>query len=279
MLLWGCILAVGVVAMASYFVVPWVYCRWSRRSLQRLTMKRDYIVLTLDDGPGRQLTMAVLDLLAATGSKATFFLLGRNIRGNEDLVRRIHAQGHEIGSHSYNHLHAWKVAPWRSVSDIRRGFQAIDEALGTRGGRYPFRPPYGKLNLVTLLYLLARRIPIAYWTIDSGDTWSGRPDKGRAANLSRTAGGGVVLAHDFDRSVEEDVYQFVLDALQSTLSTAQECGLQLSTFSELFEEPKRGATGPVHHHRELEHPRGSAQLPADGLRADEERALRGDRRR
>jgi peptidoglycan-N-acetylglucosamine deacetylase len=273
MFLVGYILAASLGVGVAYFAVPWAYCRWNRRVLRRRATKRSYIVLTLDDGPGRQLTMAVLDLLAARGVKATFFLLGRNIPGNEDLVRQIYAQGHEIGSHTYDHLDAWRVAPWRSVLDIRRGFRAIDDALGTWAGRYPFRPPYGRLNLVTLLYLLATRIPIVNWTIDSGDTWSGRPEKDRAADLSRAAGGGVVLAHDFDREMEVEVYRFVLDALQSTLATAQECDLQLSTFSELFEESKSEPTGSVHPHRELEHPRGDARLSADGLRADNERSL------
>ena len=233
MFLWESILAVGIAGIVLYFGVPWAYCRWNRRVWRQRAVKHNRVVLTLDDGPGRQLTTAVLGLLAARGAKATFFLLGRNIRGNGDLVKLIQAQGHEIGSHTYDHLHAWKVAPWRSVSDIRRGLRAIDDALGTRAGRYPFRPPYGKLNLMTLLYLLARRIPVVYWTVDSGDTWSARPDAGRAAHLSRAAGGGVVLAHDFDREAAEEVHQYVLDALRSTLDMAQERGMQLSTVSQL----------------------------------------------
>ncbi len=265
-------LVVGTVAALLYFVIPWFYSRWNRHVLRRQAVARSHIVLTLDDGPGRQLTMAVLDLLAATGVKATFLLLGRNIRGNEDLVRRIYAQGHEIGSHSYDHLHPWKVAPWRSVSDIRRGFRAIDAVLGVRAGRYPFRPPYGKLNLVTLLYLLVRRIPIVFWTIDCGDTWTGRPDQTWAADRSRADGGGVVLAHDFDRDVK-DIYQFVLGVLRSTLATARECGLRLCTFSELFEEPLLESTRPVDSYRELEHTRDPAGLSAHGLRADEGRPV------
>ena len=230
--LWEVILLAGVVAVLLYLGIPWLYCRWNRHALRRLATEQNRLVLTLDDGPGRQLTTQVLQLLAATDVKATFFLLGRNIQQNEDLVRRIQAQGHEIGSHTYEHLHAWKVAPWRSVSDIRRGFQALDEALGTPAGRYPFRPPYGKMNLITLLYLLVRRIPIAYWTIDCCDTWLLRPAQSPAAELSRAAGGGIVLAHDFDRGTES-VHQYVLDALRSTLSMARQQGLQVSTFSQL----------------------------------------------
>lgn len=224
----------GVLAVVLYFGLPWLYCRWNGRVLRRLAVGHKRLVLTLDDGPGRTLTPAVLDLLEAWGIKATFFLLGRNIAGKEDLVRRIRAQGHEIGSHSYDHLNGWKVAPWRSLSDIRRGLRTLDDTLGVRAGRYPFRPPYGKLNLLTLLYLRARRIPIVYWTIEAGDTWSPRPAQSPAVRLSRAAGGGVVLLHDFDRDTEE-VHGYVLATLRSLAAAAQDGGLRFSTFSELRE--------------------------------------------
>ncbi|MCU0914613.1 MAG: polysaccharide deacetylase family protein [Planctomycetes bacterium] len=237
---WGFAAGLSLAALLAYLGVPWAYCRWNQWRLRRWVVQQKRVVLTLDDGPGRQLTRAVLELLAARGVKAVFFLLGRNVRENQDLVRHIHAQGHEIGSHTYDHLHAWKVAPWRSLADIRRGFRAIDDALGTRAGRYPFRPPYGKLNLMTLLYLLVKRIPIVYWTIDSGDTSRrGLGDNRRAAQLSRAAGGGVVLAHDFDRQARE-YNQYVLDSLRATLDTARECGLQPCTFSQLRTPGKGG---------------------------------------
>jgi peptidoglycan/xylan/chitin deacetylase (PgdA/CDA1 family) len=232
------ILTIGVVITLLYFGLPWAYGWWNRLVWRQRAVRQRRVILTLDDGPGRQLTPAVLQLLAERGVQATFFLRGRNIRENRDLVQRIQAQGHEIGSHTYDHLHAWKVAPWRSLADIRQGFQAIDDALGTRAGRYPFRPPYGKLNLVTLLYLLARRIPIVYWTIDSGDTWLVRPDQSTAAHLSRAGGGGVVLAHDFDREAGQEVHQYVLGALRSILDAAQERGLSLSTVAQLRGIPK-----------------------------------------
>lgn len=232
------VVAIGMAAVVLYHGVPTLWMLVVRRRLRREMSRCGKLILTFDDGPGSRLTPAVLDLLDARGGKATFFLLGRNIRNNKDLVRHIRAQGHEIGSHTYDHLHAWKVAPWRSISDIRRGFRAIDEALGTRAGRYPFRPPYGKMNLLTLLYLLARRIPIVYWTVDSGDTERERHTRSAlAACLSRAAGGGIVLAHDFDREADE-AHRYVLDALGSLLDMAQQHGMSLSTCSELRESPR-----------------------------------------
>lgn len=229
------ICCVGVSGLFLYFGLPWLYSRWNRTRLRQRVVRRNCIVLTLDDGPGQRLTPTILDLLAARNAKATFFLLGRNIPGNEDIVRRIHAEGHEIGSHTWGHLHAWKVAPWRSVSDVRRGMKAIDRALGMQGGKYPFRPAYGKLNLATWLYLLARGIPIVYWTWDSGDTRGmerGTID-GMAGDIGM-AGGGVVLVHDYERR-SDSARQYVLDVLRATLNTAQERGFQLLTWSRLME--------------------------------------------
>ncbi|MCL5280979.1 MAG: polysaccharide deacetylase family protein [Planctomycetes bacterium] len=256
MLLWESLTALVVGAGLSYFGIPYAYGRWKRRQLHRLAVKQNCVVLTLDDGPGGRLTAAVLQLLAARGVKATFFLLGCRVRENEDLVRRIRAQGHEIGSHTYDHLHPWKVAPWRSLSDIRRGFRAIDDALGTQAGRYVFRPPYGKLNLLTMLYLFARRIPIAFWTVDCRDTWGKRAAvKPNVAQWFRAARGGVVLAHDFDREGDA-MHQYVLHTLRSTLSVAEECGLMLSTFSQLqcpLGESQREFGGRLHPGRKLEY--------------------------
>ncbi len=233
MLIVASVLVIGATVVALYFCVPWAYGRWSQKALRRRVVGRDVLVVTLDDGPGRVLTPAILQMLAAKGWKATFFLLGRNIRGNEDLVRSIRKQGHEIGSHSFDHLDAWKTAPWRCISDIRRGQKAIDEALGVSGGKYAFRPPRGRLNLATLAYLLAKRIPIVYWTIDCGDTWLGRPRyQDQAANLCRAHRGGVVLLHDFDRSTRE-VDSYVLGALQSVLAVAQDTHLTVSTSSQI----------------------------------------------
>jgi peptidoglycan-N-acetylglucosamine deacetylase len=216
-----------------YIGVPWIYGRCSRVLLRGRAVRSGAIVLTFDDGPGNHLTPAVLDVLTRYDAKATFFLLGRNIAGREAIVRRIAAGGHEICSHGYDHLHYWKVSPFRAISDIKRGWQSIDKALGKASGTYPFRPPGGKLTLVCLLYLMLRRVPILYWTVVSGDTWPVvRRDSRSASLLAAKAGGAVILAHDFDRT-NRDTDKMVLDSLTSSLSMAKEKGMKVMTLSEL----------------------------------------------
>ena len=214
--------------------MPLVHGRVSRLLLKRRAVESNAIVLTFDDGPGSKLTVDILSILAESKAKATFFLLGRNIAGREAIVRQIVQQGHDICSHGYDHLHGWKVSPLRALSDIKRGWEAIDAALETRRQKYPFRPPNGKLNVICLLYLLIRRVPIVYWSLDSGDTWQEKPDCRRIAILAEKAGGAVSLAHDFDRS-NNDRSHFVVESVRAALAMAADKGMRLLTVSELLD--------------------------------------------
>ncbi len=227
------VLIACVAAITFYVVIPWLYGRWLRRRLAKRVQANRAVVLTFDDGPGDRLTPKVLGVLAEYKAKGSFFFSGRNVKGREELVRRIAEEGHHVCSHGFAHLHAWKVWPWESIRDIKRGWQAIDLALGVRRGVYPFRPPYGKLNLATLLYLWWNRVPVIFWTCDIGDTW---PQEKKERQLdqawAKLRRGAVVLAHDFDRRTDTmDVY--VLDTLRRCTTIARESGLRVCSLPEL----------------------------------------------
>ena len=216
-----------------YAGVPQIYGGFSRLLLARKAIKSNAIVLTFDDGPGSKLTPELLHILQDGKAKATFFLLGRNIAGREDIVRQIAEQGHDICSHGYDHLHGWKVSPFRALADIKRGWAAIDDALESRRQKYPFRPPNGKLNIICLLYLLFRNVPVVYWSVDSGDTWRLKPDSHRVAQLLERTGGAVLLAHDFDRK-NDNVNRFVTETVRAALAMAADKGVRVLTVSELL---------------------------------------------
>ncbi len=227
------IAVICLAAVNSYVTIPWLYGGWQRRRLATKALISRVIVLTFDDGPGNRLTPKILKILSEQKLKASFFLLGRNIGGREEIVRRIVAEGHDMCSHGFNHLHAWKVWPWQSIRDIKKGWQAIDRALGTCKGIYPFRPPYGKLNLVTLLYLWSKGVPIIFWTADIGDTWAEERIRNRLSReWTRIQKGAVVLAHDFDRA-SSSVDDYVMEAVQRCIITAQESQLKICSLSEL----------------------------------------------
>jgi peptidoglycan/xylan/chitin deacetylase (PgdA/CDA1 family) len=218
-----------------YICVPYLHGRYLRIWLGDKAAKSSALVLTFDDGPGNKLTPAILDILEEHDVKASFFLLGRNITGREEIVRRIAEQGHEICSHGYDHLQYWKVSPLRALSDIKRGWETIDAALELKREKYPFRPPYGKLNIICLLYLLIRQVPIIYWSLDLEDTWAAQPDSHRTTLLAQRAGGAVSLAHDFDRS-DESRDESVIEFVRSALSMAKEKNLRVLTVSQLLSD-------------------------------------------
>lgn len=195
--------------------------------------------MTFDDGPGSRLTPLILNVLARNNVKATFFLTGRHIAGREEIVRQIAEQGHKICSHGYDHLHQWKVSPIRAIKDIKQGWQAIDSALGTNRGKYPFRPPYGKLNLVCLIYLLLCRVPIVYWSLNVGDTWSPACcDQNRIASVIEKVGGAVTLAHDFDRS-DSSADDMIIESTRLGLNAAAKAGVKILTVSQLLQLSRR----------------------------------------
>ena len=229
------VIVAGIVVLCVflYFGVPFLYGRYSKFHLKRQCAKSRSIVLTFDDGPGNRLTCEILKILEIHSVKATFFLLGKNIEGKSDIVRQIAKAGHEIGSHGYDHLNHWKVSPMKAIADIKKGWLALDKATGGTNSVYPFRPPYGKLNLATLIFLLIKSVPVCFWSVVSGDTWSeNKRSSERACRLIKKAGGGVVLMHDMDRK-NESTDKMVLDTLRGVLAAADERQIRIKTLSQI----------------------------------------------
>lgn len=217
-----------------YLGVPWLHKELAVWRLSKKARARRSLCLTFDDGPGAKLTTKVAETIALGGGKASFFLLGMNISGKEQIVRMISKQGHQICSHGYEHLHYWRTWPWRTVQDIRLGWKAIDGALGVTQGKYPFRPPYGKLNCIALLYLLIKKVPIVYWTFDAGDTWELLPDeRSTIERMTSLTPGAVVLIHDFDRQSDRPD-EYVMAVVAEAMRLANEYGLRMETVGELL---------------------------------------------
>lgn len=224
----------------GYFGIPYFYAKSLRVLLRRKVIRRKALILTFDDGPSSTVTPAVLKLLAEYNARATFFVLGGPLAVDETVVRQIIAEGHEICSHGYHHLNHWKYSPFRCLSDIQHGWEAIDTALGEFKRTYAFRPPMGRLNMISLLYLLARRVPIIYWTLDLGDRGKSKTDFkerkhdiGQVVARIKEAGGAVVLAHDSEQN-NRNRNAFTLECLRSVLIMAREIDMPVLTVSQLL---------------------------------------------
>ena len=88
-----------------------------------------YVALTFDDGPSAKYTPPLLDGLKERGVHATFFLIGSLTEENEELVRRMKAEGHQIGNHSYDHAKLTEMTCATALADIARGDEALRKAI------------------------------------------------------------------------------------------------------------------------------------------------------
>ena len=181
---------------------------------------RRCIALTFDDGPSPLTTPALLDGLKERGAHATFFLIGEQIEGNEDTVRRMKDEGHQVGGHSYTHIRL-DSADAAALAEIQKTDETLRAILGD--GDYWLRPPWG---FASDALKSAVSVPLIYWTIDTMD-WSVRNRDLVAHHIIENAkSGDIVLLHDpYDTSVEA--------ALQ-TIDVLSEQGYEFVTLEELF---------------------------------------------
>jgi peptidoglycan/xylan/chitin deacetylase (PgdA/CDA1 family) len=147
------------------------------------------IALSFDDGPS-QWTPAILDLLAAAGARATFFVLGQAIDGHEDLLLRIAAEGHELGNHGHSHRDMRELSDLEISDELRSTADRI-EALGLERPRL-VRPPYGE-DADRLERLGAGTVVL--WSIDPTD-WCSDADSIVGTVLAEARDGAIVLLHD-----------------------------------------------------------------------------------
>lgn len=237
MLVWG-FLAV-LTFLALWFGAGLLHRRTATARLARLCRQHRAIVLTYDDGPNPAMTPVLADLLAKTGTKATFFMIGDFVQAAPQIAARLAAEGHEIGSHTQHHSNAWKTTPWAAMHDLLAGRRTLAR-LGIATAT--FRPPFGKTTLGTLLAGWGQYF--AFWTVDPQDSWNRRPVADILAEIE-AKGGGVVLMHDVDRprrGPDPAAHPAYLLALTEALITfAATKGYRILRLGDLMNNPDAGA--------------------------------------
>ena len=223
---------VGLLALVGVYLSPQLAKTAQIRALRRQCRATRSLVLTYDDGPGAELTPALLELLAAANARATFFPTGCSAARNPALLTHVAAAGHELGCHSQGHGHAWRTTPWRTVGDIDAGYRTLAPWVSPAG---LYRPPHGKTTLATWWGARRRHARLAWWTVDSGDTHAVLPAPPTIVEAVRRDGGGVVLMHDFDRSPRTRAarHAHVLNTTAQLLELARTAGLVLHPLGEL----------------------------------------------
>lgn len=222
-------LGLGVAGAAGY-LAPQVLRIPAVRALRGAARTQRALCLTYDDGPGPETTPLLLDRLAAAGGRASFFVVAGRVHPSPDVVARIVDEGHELGAHSAHHLHGWKVDPFRHARDNEAGFRAIEP--WSNGSPPLFRPTFGKLTAASWTIARRHRARVAWWTLDSGDTWPELPPVQGVVDAIDADGGGVVLLHDLDRSAPRR--DFVLDVTDRLLALAADRGFSVIGLGELI---------------------------------------------
>ena len=183
------------------------------------------IALTFDDGAHAEHTPRVLNVLKQYGIQATFFLIGGRIAGNEDLVKRMHTEGHQTGNHSFTHTNTFPF--WgakKMADDLLQCEQAIRRITGS-DVRW-FRPPFGVTNPNVAKAVKIRNYRVAGWSIRSLDTVTSDKDKIIRRVVSRLRPGAVVLLHDHLPDTP--------DILEQIIRQATEKGYKFVTVERLF---------------------------------------------
>jgi peptidoglycan-N-acetylglucosamine deacetylase len=154
------------------------------------------IALTFDDGPNPETTPRVLDVLAAKGVRVTFFILGRHAERWPEIVRRVAAEGHQIGNHGYHHRKLHFMSPGYIRHDLTLGTQMI-EAAGASAPRC-FRAPHGFRNpWVTRIAAEMGQRTIG-WSAGVWDSNKPGVDVIVRRAVKGLSPGGILLLHDGD---------------------------------------------------------------------------------
>lgn len=159
------------------------------------------VALTFDDGPHPVNTPKILDILKEHKVKATFFVTGENAKKYPELIKRIVAEGHTLGSHSQNHTNLATLDAAQVKADLASTQKEVDKALGRPYKMVQIRPPYGSMDAEVKDVIRGNQTMAVMWTVDSND-WKYRNDDAAIlknvfeGSSSVYSGGGVVLFHD-----------------------------------------------------------------------------------
>jgi len=177
------------------------------------------VALTFDDGPSFY-TEGLLDTLDEHGVKATFFVLGTQVRIQSETLLRMFQEGHQIGNHTWDHPNLTQIGDDQIREQLKLTDDLITQIIGVPT---PFlRPPYGAYNDRVLA---ASALPIIFWSVDPLD-WKDRDAEVVASRIIDAPIGAIILAHDIHKST--------VAAVPAIIAALKARGIHFVTVSELY---------------------------------------------
>lgn len=184
-----------------------------------------YVAMTFDDGPHPRNTPRLLDILRARNIKATFYVIGQNVDRYPGIARRIVAEGHEIGNHTYTHPRLTGLSDSQIQSEMRKTENAIVRAAGVKPRT--MRPPYGALyQRQRSMIFSSFSYPTIMWSVDPNDWRRPGPSVVAGRILNSAHNGAIILAHD--------LHAPTIDAMPRTFDGLLSRGFRFVTVSQLL---------------------------------------------
>jgi peptidoglycan/xylan/chitin deacetylase (PgdA/CDA1 family) len=211
----------GISVTASFFMST----NFHMKSYSKGETSRKVLALTFDDGPDPEVTPLVLDMLKKNEIKATFFLIGRKIKGNETIIRRIMEEGHFIGAHSFSHGNFFSFYP---PEKMKKEFRETSELLFQATGKKIrlFRPPYGVINPFVRKALKNLNYHVIGFSNRLYDTVNKDPEAVTERFRQQLSEGDIVVLHD--------TYPGVVHILEKILDEALKKGYRVVPLDELL---------------------------------------------
>ena len=182
-----------------------------------------YVAITFDDGPKQGTTDVLLEGLKERGVHATFFLIGKQIEGNEDIIRQMWEDGHQIGNHTYSHVNLKQLSAEAGTQELSECFYEVFQVTGQDSCLV--RPPFGE---VTSTLKKNMECPVVLWSVDTMD-WTGKSAGDIADYIVNTAReGDIILLHD--------IYENSVQGALMAIDAMMEKGYTFVTVTELFEQ-------------------------------------------
>lgn len=184
--------------------------------------KKPMVALTFDDGPHPVYTPRILDALKQNNAAATFFVQGKRVQANADIVNRMVQEGSEVGNHTWNHSRLTKLPR----GELRSQLDKTQEAVFAATGKYPafMRPSYGEVNEEVKK---GAGLPLILWSVDTRDWELKNPDIIEQDLLQKVKDGDIVIMHD--------IYESSAVAAERIVAGLVARGFKLVTVSQLIE--------------------------------------------
>jgi peptidoglycan-N-acetylglucosamine deacetylase len=230
-LLW--LTGVGAITAVAFFFHSRLFSRLleqttSNEVLFHVDTRERRIALTIDDGPHPDLTPQILDLLAEHDAPATFFLIGERIPGNESLLNRIVAEGHELGNHLMTDRASIKLEP----DDFERQLADAHALISPYGPVRWFRPGSGWYNGPMLERIRPYNYRAVVGSVYPYDAQFSSTEFAASYILGNVQPGSIIVLHD-----GEDDRETTIETLRRILPALKKRGYQFQTLTELANEP------------------------------------------